>query len=204
MFTIALTGGIACGKSTVSGMLAQLGAAVIDADAISRSLTADGGAALPAVRSAFGDGVFHADGSLDRAALSAVVFADKQALAALNGIIHPMVIRQMEDHLDECRKTGAGVVVLDVPLLFEAGMQGMGDIVACVTVPQEVQIARLHSRNGYTREEALSRIRNQMPVEDKARLSDVVIDTDCTLDELAQKVETLYQGWVDAARKEHA
>ena len=204
MFTIALTGGIACGKSTVSGMLAQLGAAVIDADAISRSLTADGGAALPAVRSAFGDGVFHADGSLDRAALSAVVFADKQALAALNGIIHPMVIRQMEDHLDECRKTGAGVVVLDVPLLFEAGMQDMGDIVVCVTAPEEVQIARLHSRNGYTREEALSRIRNQMPVEEKAHLSDVVIDTNCTLAELAQKVETLYQGWADAARKEHA
>ena len=93
---------------------------------------------------------------------------------------------------------------IDVPLLFEAGMQGMGDIVVCVTAPEEVQIARLHSRNGYTREEALSRIRNQMPVEEKAHLSDVVIDTNCTLAELAQKVETLYQGWADAARKEHA
>jgi len=204
MLTIALTGGIACGKSTVSGMLAALGAAVIDADQISRALTAPGGAALKDVRLAFGEKVFHADGTLDRAALSAVVFADEQAIRTLNGIIHPMVRQQMEEQMDECRKNGALVVILDVPLLFEAGMQGMGDIVACVVAPQEVQIARMHSRNAYTREEALSRIRNQMPVEEKARLSDVVIDTNCTLDELQKAVEALYQGWAEAARKENA
>jgi len=202
MLTIALTGGIACGKSTVSGMLSDLGASVIDADQISRSLTAPGGLALPAIRAAFGEGVFNADGTLDRTALSALVFHDKAAIEKLNLIIHPLVKQQMENQLAECRKQGARVVVLDVPLLFEANMQHMGDLVACVTAPQEVQIARMQSRNGYTREEAFSRIRNQMPVSEKARLSDIVIDTDKPLPALQKDVERLYQGWT--ARKEQA
>lgn len=202
MFVIALTGGIACGKSTVSGMLSQLGASIIDADQISRGLTAPGGAALPAIRQTFGDSVFHADGTLDRPALSALVFADKAAIEKLNAITHPLVRQHMEDQLSECRKQGARVVVLDVPLLFEAGMQHMGNLVACVTAPEEVQIARMAARNGYSREEALSRIRNQMPVYEKARLSDVVIDTNKPLDALQKDVEMLYQGWI--ARKEQA
>lgn len=204
MLIIALTGGIACGKTTVSGMLAEMGASVIDADQISRSLTAPGGRALPEVRRAFGDGVFLPDGTLDRAQLAKVVFADRAAVERLNAIIHPLVKLEMDEQLEACRKNGAGVVVLDVPLLFEVGMQHMGDVVACVTAPQEIQIARMHSRNGYTREEAMSRIRNQMPVDEKAKRSDVVIDTDCTLEELRTKVEMLYQGWADAARKENA
>lgn len=202
MLTIALTGGIACGKSTVSGMLAALGASIIDADQISRALTAPNGLALPAIRETFGSSVFHADGTLDRPALSALVFADKAAIAKLNAIIHPLVKQQMDEQLAVCRKNGAPVVVLDVPLLFEANMQHMGDLVACVTAPEKEQIARMHSRNGYTREEALSRIRNQMPVSEKARLSDIVIDTNRPLPELQKDVETLYQGWT--ARKEQA
>lgn len=195
MLTIALTGGIACGKSTVSGMLSLLGASVIDADQISRSLTAPGGAALPAIRQAFGDSVFHTDGTLDRPALSAVVFADKAAIEKLNAITHPMVKQEMETQLEHCRKQGAPLVVLDVPLLFEANMQHMGDLVACVTAPEEVQIDRMRTRNGFTREEALSRIRNQMPVCEKARLSDIVIDTNKPLEQLQKEVEQLYLSW---------
>lgn len=195
MLTIALTGGIACGKSTVSGMLSLLGASIIDADQISRSLTAPGGAALPAIRQAFGDSVFHADGTLDRPALSAVVFADKAAIEKLNAITHPLVKQEMETQLDHCRKQGAPLVVLDVPLLFEANMQHMGDLVACVTAPEEVQIDRMRTRNGFTREEALSRIRNQMPVCEKARLSDIVIDTNKPLEQLQKEVEQLYLSW---------
>jgi len=202
MLTIALTGGIACGKSTVSGMLAQLGASIIDADQISRALTAPGGPALPAIRQAFSDGVFNADGTLNRPALSAVVFASKTAIEQLNAITHPLVKQQMENQLAECRKQGAQVVVLDVPLLFEANMQHMGDLTACVSAPEEIQIARMKSRNGYTREEALSRIRNQMPVSEKARLSDIIIDTNKPLPELQKEVEQLYQSWT--ARKEQA
>jgi len=202
MLTIALTGGIACGKSTVSAMLAQLGASIIDADQISRSLTAPGGPALPAIRQAFGDGVFHADGTLNRPALSAVVFADAQAIQQLNAITHPLVQQQMEAQLETCRKNGAQIVILDVPLLFEANMQHMGDLVACVTAPEDIQIARMKSRNGYSREEALSRIRNQMPVGEKAARSDVVIDTNVPLEQLERNVQRLYQGWT--ARKEQA
>ena len=202
MLIIALTGGIACGKSTVSGMLAQLGASIIDADQISRSLTAPNGDALPAIRRTFGDSVFNADGTLNRPALSAVVFSDKAAIEKLNAITHPLVKQQMDEQLAICRKNGAPVVVLDVPLLFEASMQHMGDLVACVVAPEEVQIARMASRNGYTREEALSRIRNQMPVSEKARRSDIVIDTDKPLPELQKEIETLYQNWI--ARKEQA
>ena len=202
MTTIALTGGIACGKSTVSGMLAALGASIIDADQISRALTAPGGCALPAIREAFGDGVFNADGTLSRPALSAVVFRDREAIERLNAITHPLVRQQMENQLAECRKQGVQVVVLDVPLLFEANMQHMGDVVVCVTAPEEVQIARMASRNGYSREEALSRIRSQMPVSEKARLSDLVINTDKPLPELQKEVEQLYQSWT--ARKEQA
>lgn len=202
MLTIALTGGIACGKSTVSGMLAQLGASIIDADQISRSLTAPNGDALPAIRRTFGDSVFNADGTLNRPALSAVVFSDKTAIGKLNAITHPLVKQQMDEQLAICRKNGVPVVVLDVPLLFEASMQHMGDLVACVVAPEEVQIARMASRNGYTREEALSRIRNQMPASEKARRSDVVIDTDKPIPELQKEIETLYQNWI--ARKEQA
>ena len=202
MLTIALTGGIACGKSTVSAMLAQLGASIIDADQISRSLTAPGGPALPAIRQAFGDGVFHADGTLNRPALSAVVFSNAQAIQQLNAITHPLVQQQMEKQLETCRKNGAQIVILDVPLLFEANMQHMGDLVACVTAPEDIQIARMKSRNGYSREEALSRIRNQMPVGEKAARSDVVIDTNVPLEQLERNVQRLYQGWM--ARKEQA
>ena len=202
MLTIALTGGIACGKSTVSAMLAGLGASVIDADQISRSLSAPGGLALPAIRQAFGDGVFHADGTLNRPALSAVVFSNAQAIQQLNAITHPLVQQQMEAQLETCRKNGAQIVILDVPLLFEANMQHMGDLVACVTAPEDIQIARMKSRNGYSREEALSRIRNQMPVGEKAARSDVVIDTNVPLEQLERNVQRLYQGWM--ARKEQA
>lgn len=202
MLTIALTGGIACGKSTVSAMLSALGAYVIDADEISRSLTAPGGEALPAIREAFGIEVFLPDGTLDRAALSRLVFADRRAVERLNAIIHPIVKLEMHRQQNECRNQGVRIVILDVPLLFEADMQHMGDLVACVTAPEEVQIARMASRNGYSREEALSRIRSQMPTAEKARRSDIVIDTDKPLSALQAEVERLYQGWL--ARKEQA
>lgn len=203
MLTIALTGGIACGKSTIADMLKNLGAAVIDADAISRSLTAPGGPALPAIRQAFGDGVFRPDGALDRPALSKAVFGNAAALETLNAITHPMILAQMEAQMEQCRKQGRDVVVLDVPLLFEANMQHLSDLTACAYCGEEVQIARMKTRNSFSREEALSRIRSQMPVSEKARRSDVVIDTDLPLSALQEAVHKLYQGWLSAARKEN-
>lgn len=204
MLTIALTGGIACGKSTVAGMFRDLGASVVDADEISRSLTAPGGPALPAIRAAFGDEVFAPDGTLSRPALSAKVFGHPQALEKLNAITHPMIRSEMERQAQQCRKAGAEVVVLDVPLLFEAGMQDMADMVLCAVCPQEVQIARMAGRNGFDRETALERIRSQMSVSEKAARSDLVISTDLPLEALERKVEELYRGWISPKGKEHA
>lgn len=195
MKVIGLTGGIACGKTTLADMLRRLGAVIIDADALSRSLTADGGEALPLIRQAFGDGVFQPSGSLDRQKLGAVVFGNAAARETLNGILHPMVYRRMEEEMQKCRESGAKVVVLDVPLLFETRGETLADLTLCAVAPEEVQIARLKSRNGLSRDEALSRIRSQMPNAEKARRSDIVIDTNRPLPELEGMIQTLYQEW---------
>ena len=195
MKVIGLTGGIACGKTTLADMLRRLGAVIIDADALSRSLTADGGEALPLIRQAFGDGVFQPSGSLDRQKLGAVVFGNAAARETLNGILHPMVYRRMEEEMQKCRESGAKVVVLDVPLLFETHGEILADLTLCAVAPEEVQIARLKSRNGLSRDEALSRIRSQMPNAEKARRSDIVIDTNRPLPELEGMIQTLYQEW---------
>lgn len=193
MRIIALTGGIACGKTTVAGWLREAGAAVIDADAISRELTAPAGAALPLIRQAFGDGVFHGDGALNRAALAHLVFGDQEARARLEGILHPMIRRRMEEELQACRKMGVSIVVLDVPLLFEAGMEDMAEAVVCVSAPREVQIRRLQSRDGLTREQALARIRSQWPLTEKERRSHAVIDTQGPAEQVRRRVMELYR-----------
>lgn len=195
MKVIGLTGGIACGKTTLADMLRRLGAVIIDADELSRSLTADGGEALPYIRQAFGDEVFQPSGSLDRQKLGAVVFGNTAARETLNGILHPMVYRRMEEEMQKCRDLGVKVVVLDVPLLFETHGETLADLTLCAVAPEEVQISRLKSRNGLSRDEALSRIRSQMPNDEKARRSDIVIDTDRPLMELEEMIQTLYQEW---------
>jgi len=199
MAVIALTGGIACGKSTVAGMLRELGAVIVDADEISRSLTAPGGKALPMLREAFGDGIFAGDGTLDRAALAKIVFSDEARREKLNDLLHPMIRAEMSRQAKEGMESGAKAVVLDVPLLFEANMQDMAQTVVCVCAPEEIQIARMASRNGYSRQEALSRIRSQMPLGDKMRLSDVTLDTNKSLDDLRQDVRRLFESWLSDA-----
>ena len=196
MPTIALTGGIACGKSTVAAFLRECGAAIVDADEISRSLTAPGGLALPALRETFGSAVFTPEGTLNRKALSAIVFSDGQKLAQLNALLHPLIRAEMERQIHAGMESGAKAVVLDVPLLFEARMQDMAECVVCVCAPEEVQIERLRSRNGFTREQALNRIRSQWPLSEKMRLSDVLLYTDKPLDQVREEVRRLYESWV--------
>ena len=131
---IGLTGSIACGKSTVSAYLASLGCAIVDADAISRALTADGGAALPAVRQAFGDSVFRGK-SLDRRALGQLVFSDSQKRDELNAILHPLILREITRQLDAF-DAPERLVIGDIPLLYECGMQTLFDAVWVVSVPR--------------------------------------------------------------------
>lgn len=192
MRIIGLTGSIACGKSNVSDTLRQLGAAVIDGDLLSREVTAPGGMALPALRDAFGDGVFQPDGTLDRRALAAVVFGDETARDRLNSIIHPMVIALTRQRIEEAQRSGAPLCVLDMPLLFEAGMEGLCDRIWCVWLPREIQLQRLMARDGFTPEEAETRLRSQLSADEKAARADVVIDTSGSIEYTKSMIPALY------------
>ena len=200
MKIIALTGGIACGKTTLANMLRELGAPVIDADAISRSLTAPGGKALPAIRKAFGGEVFQDGQTLNRAALAARVFQDPEQLRKLNAVTHPLIIERMQSEIERCRKSGAPVVVLDVPLLFETGLDRLADETVCVSAPLPVQLRRLMTRNGLTEEQAMTRIRSQMPLSEKEKLADRTISTDRPLEELRALMGRLSRQWLEEAQ----
>lgn len=190
---LGLTGGIACGKSTVARHLESLGAVHIDADAISHALTAPGGAALGRIREVFGDGVFHADGTLDRRALGALIFSDEEQKRALEGILHPMVQHGMLSMADEAAREGKKVCVLNVPLLYETAMDCMCDEVWVVSLPLEKQIVRLMNRDRLTREQALARIHSQMPIEEKEARASHVFRTDKAESDTLREVEHRYR-----------
>lgn len=190
---LGLTGGIACGKSTVAKHLEELGAVHIDADEISHALTAPQGRALARIREEFGTGVFFSDGTLDRKALGAVVFSDEAQKRALEGILHPMIQRRMLEMADEAEKAGSKVCVLNVPLLYETAMDAMCDEVWVVSLPLEKQIVRLMNRDRLTRDEALARIENQMPLAQKEARAAHVFHTDKTEHETMREVEHRYK-----------
>ena len=168
---IGLSGGIGTGKSTVAAMLAKLGAVVIDADAIVRELQAPGTPMLAEIAAAFGPEVITPDGSLDRARLGDLVFRDPGARERLGRIVHPGVGAEMLRRLEAARRAGARLVVLDIPLLFEGRKAGGGnaarlafDATVLVYAPKPLQIERQLARDGHDREEALRRVRSQLPI----------------------------------------
>ena len=186
---IGLTCSIACGKSTVSAYLRTLGHVVVDADAISHSLTAPGGAALDAIREAFGDGVFDGD-VLNRRALGSVVFSSAEALEKLNAILHPMIIAAIDAEMNAHDAPGK-LVIGDIPLLYECDMAHMFDQVWVVSVPEDVQLDRIVMRDGLSREEAQKRIDSQMPIARKRELADAVIDSSGTIENTRCQVDAL-------------
>ena len=192
-YVIGLTGGIACGKSNISRTLMENGVPVVDADRISREMTAPGGPALPQIRAAFGDGVFDGD-TLNRRALSDLIFSAPEAREKLNGILHPMIFAEMRRQMDAVD----GAVVLDVPLLFETGMEDWCDEIWCAYVPQKKQIKRLRKREGLTVRAALLRIHSQMPTMEKRRRAHRVIRTEGTKAESGQIALSL---WQDALKR---
>lgn len=191
---VALTGGIGAGKSTVSGMLADRGACIVDADAISREVVAPGTPGLADVRSEFGDSVIAADGSLDRQALAAIVFSDPQRRAALESIVHPLVARRSHELIEAALAIDPDCcVVHDVPLLAELVSKGSRttegyDAVIVVTAPVETRIARLVER-GLPRWDAEARIASQASDEEREALATYVIVNDGTLDHLREQVD---------------
>ena len=162
-YVLGLTGGIACGKSHVSRELRALGVPVMDADAISHGLTAPGGAALPAIREAFGDDIFDGE-TLNRKALGALVFSDDEKRRQLEGILHPLILRAMQE---ETAASDAPIVAWDVPLLFETGLDKRCDEVWCVYITLDEQLKRVMRRDHLSQQAAQARIDSQMSMEEK-------------------------------------
>jgi dephospho-CoA kinase len=178
MLNVALTGNIAAGKSVVAGLFQRWGATIIDADQIVREVQAPGGPVLREIVRRFGDEVMLADGSLDRPALRRRVLADPEALAALNGIVHPAVHARRAELVDRAASQGARVVVSDIPLLFEAADPSQFDVIVLVDAPEDVRLARLVEHRGLKPDEARGMIRAQLPASDKRPRSDFVIQND--------------------------
>jgi dephospho-CoA kinase len=183
---VGLTGGVASGKSTVSALLAELGAVVIDADVLAREVVAPGTSGLDAVVAEFGPGVLAADGSLDRPALGALVFADPDRRRALEAIIHPRV-RARAAEIEAAAPPGS-LVVHDIPLLAETGQAASFDAVVVVDVPTEVQLDRMSTIRGMTPEDGQARIDAQATREERLGVATYVIDNTGTFDDLRQRV----------------
>ena len=186
-FRIAVTGGIACGKSTVALMLEKAGCAVLDTDCVTHDLEAPGGAAVPQIRKAFGEAVIAPDGSVNRRKLGEIVFADNARLAELNAILHPLVAGVVDEWLEEEANCVAKAVL--VPLLYEAGFDKTvkWDAVLAVVCSEKEQVRRIIGR-GFSEEEALARVCAQMPCAEKAARADHVIWNDADISALEDEV----------------
>lgn len=203
MDVIGLTGGIAAGKSVVSARLAALGATVIDADLLARDAVAAGSPGLEAVRRRFGDAVLTPDGTLDRAALGALVFTDSAARADLNAIVHPEVARLYRERLESIEQTDTdAIVVYDVPLLVEARSASEFAAVVVVHAPAEQRIERLVALRGMDRAAARDRVAAQVSDAERLAVADVVIDTSGTMAHTLEQVDALWERLV-AERARH-
>jgi len=194
MKVIGLTGGIGSGKSTVSQFLAELGAIIIDADKIGHEVFKPETEAWREVVAAFGQQIVAANGTIDRKKLGTIVFSNPEARARLNQIMHPRIYEVVRAQLAEYQRQGVSVVVLEAPLLVEAGWTSLVDEVWVTTASEDTVLKRLRERTGLSEAESQARIRAQLPAEKRIREADVVIDTDCNLDELKAKIGELWRG----------
>ena len=193
MKIVGLTGGIGSGKSTVAQFLTELGAAVIDADKVGHEAIQPGTPVFQKIVAAFGQQIIGASGEIDRARLGEIVFKNPQARERLNEIIHPAMYDMVMARLDDYRQQGVKVVVLDAPLLLDAGWASLVDEVWVTIATENTILERLSERSDLSAEEIKARIRSQLPSEERIKHADVAIDTDCTLDELKAKVKELWQ-----------
>ena len=191
MILVGLTGGIGAGKSTVSIMLADRGAAIVDADLIARDLQAPGNPLLDVMAERFGRHIIDDNGALDRAAVARIVFNDKDALADLNGIVHPAMQAEIQRQIDEHRETDR-VVVLDFPLLGENPRKGLAATIV-VDIPVDVAVQRLVEQRGMDTDDARARINSQVSREERLERATHVIDNRGDHDELIAQVDALWE-----------
>ncbi len=191
MILVGLTGGIGAGKSTVSAMLAERGAIIVDADQIARDLQSPGSPVLDSMAERFGEHIVCDDGSLDRAAVAAIVFNDEAALKDLNGIVHPAMQAEIQRQIDEHRSTDR-VVVLDFPLLGENPRQGLAATVV-VDIPVDVAVRRLVDQRGMDEADARARINSQISRDERLATATHVLDNGGDRDSLTAQVDELWQ-----------
>ncbi|AEN09334.1 MULTISPECIES: dephospho-CoA kinase [unclassified Streptomyces] len=202
MLKVGLTGGIGAGKSEVSRLLVSYGAVLVDADRIAREVVEPGTPGLASVVEMFGPGILAADGTLDRPALGAIVFADSDRLATLNAIVHPLVGARSAE-LERAAGPDA-VVVHDVPLLTENGLAPLYDLVVVVDATPGTQLDRLVRLRGMTEEDARARMAAQATREERLAVADLVVDNDGPLDELEPQVRAVWSELTARAARQGA
>ena len=195
MKVIGLTGGIASGKSTVSRYLREKGAAILDADAIAHALAEPGGSLYLAYHQHFGAAVLQEDGQLNRAAIGKIVFSQPEERAWIDRSAHPLIQAEIKRQLAEKKRQDVPLIVLDVPLLFESGWDKMTEENCLVDVSEAVQLARLMQRDGYDEQAARARIAAQMPLVEKRRRADRLIDNNGDLPATLRQVDLLWKEW---------
>lgn len=193
MIVIGLTGGIASGKSTVSQTLAELGTAIINADETGHELLKPNTEAWSDIVAAFGEGVIGENGAIDRSKLGDIIFRNPEARERLNAITHHRIYALVENKINELRRKGAPVAVVEAALFIEAGWFPLVDQLWVTVAPEDTLIQRLRNRNGFTEEQARARINSQLSSVERIKHADVVIDTDCSLEEVKGKVRKLWQ-----------
>jgi dephospho-CoA kinase len=194
MLRVGLTGSIAVGKSFVSSVLAELGCHVLDADATAREVVARGTPGLRAVAEAFGDEIVRADGTLDRARLGSIVFADEAKRRLLNSVLHPLIIAAQDEWVREReREDPRGIAVVDAALMIETGSYRRFDKLIVVHCDEAAQLARLMRRDGLTREDAGRRVAAQMSQQEKMSRADFLVDSSGTREETRGQVVKIYE-----------
>ena len=201
MTVIGLTGGIASGKSTIAGMLSELGARVLDADKLGHEAYLPHTETWQMVVNAFGSGILGQGGAIDRTRLGRIVFADPKQLQRLNGIVHPQMRRMAEERIEALRREGARVVVLEAAILIEANWTDLVEQVWVAVAPEHTVVERL-GRLGTSEEQARARIGAQMSTAERVKHADVVIDTDCDLASVRARVEELWRRLVSEQAQE--
>ena len=202
MVRLGLTGGIGSGKSTVSRMLAERGAPVVDADLVAREVVAPGTPGLAALVAALGPEVLQADGSLDRERVASLVFGDPERLKQLNAVVHPLVGARMAELEQAAVAAGAAVVVHDVPLLAENGLAPLYDEVVVVDCPVDVAVARLVELRGMTENDARARVAAQATREQRLAVATHVVDNSGSREQLEEQVRALWERLSSGSRSD--